>query len=70
MKKPSMKREIAVDYWLPEARVIYFYATNGAAASFHEFGRVRAEDGPSQWALTVDPRFDFHEILQYMEQHP
>jgi hypothetical protein len=59
-----MKCGVAVTLKLEEYNMITLYATPDAAADFAQFG-----DGGSKYTLYTDPRFDFKEIVRYIENY-
>jgi hypothetical protein len=68
-QKPTPKREVAVSLVIPILRNIYFYATNDALADFKSFGNI--EDGVErdEYQVTVDVRYDFQEVLDYISNY-
>lgn len=69
MNKPQMKREVAVDLYYGGAWIV-FYSTRDALADVQPFGQVTAyTDIPDKYVLRVDTRFDFSEVLDYMENY-
>jgi hypothetical protein len=63
-----MKCEVAVTLKLEEYNMITLYATPDAAADFAQFGDLSG-DGGSKYTLYADPRFDFKEIVRYIENY-
>lgn len=70
MKKPAMKRKLAITSSMPSMKAISFYADKDISDLLEEFGKVfsRAEEGfPDSRTLYVDPRFEFKEVMEYMK---
>ena len=69
MSKPVMQREIAIKHSIKQTSggVIYFYATNDAAADAEEFGTVETQPSQNCFRLEVDPRFNFDDVVAYIE---
>lgn len=70
MKKPVMKRKLAITNLVPSMRIVSFYADKDTADSLKEFGKVFSnteEDLRDSHELYVDPRFDFEDVVEYME---
>ncbi len=66
--KPQMKREVAVDYH--DGRRILFYSTRDALSDIQSFGQITPYTTVSdKYTLLVDTRFDFSEVLDYMENY-
>jgi len=68
MKKPRMKREVAIVEISQIINCIVLYASREAAQEFAEFGKMVSDDN-EKWFLYVDLRFDFHEVLQYIKNY-
>lgn len=64
--KPQMKREVTVTIALDLVRTIYFYGTPDSAIQFGDFGEVVRGRRRNLYELTVDARFDFDEVLAYI----
>jgi hypothetical protein len=68
MDKPIPKREVAVYTVIQAVRQINFHATNDAVTEFDEFGtRVDAGGILGGYSLYVDSRYDFDEVLAFIE---
>lgn len=67
-EKPQLKCEVAIDIILPTARMIYFYASADAISDFRDFGFVR-DVGRWGHLLCVDARYDFAEVVKYIENY-
>ena len=67
MEKPQPKREVAIK--LKTATLIVISATKDAANDLKEFGKMQYfEDSQDYW-LAVDPRYDFDEVVKYIENY-
>lgn len=67
MNKPKPKKEVAIKW--TKSKLIVFTATQDAANDLKEFGKLQYfEDSQDYW-LAVDPRFDFDEVIQYIEEY-
>lgn len=70
MIKPVMKQDVAVLTSVENSKMIVFYATNDAVTEFVDFGEViKRPDGKNKYNLYVDPRFDFAEVLAYIQNY-
>lgn len=70
MKKPIMKKEVAVDTVATSVRAITFYSTQDASIEFEQFGRLKPLEGyRDEYLLIVDARFDLQEVLAYIEAY-
>ena len=68
MNKPTPKREVAVRFKLEMLRLICFYSTEDAITEFETFGTIAIDpDITNCYTLLVDARFDFGEVLAYIE---
>ena len=68
MQEPRMKSKIGIDVSFPSTRSIYFWATQDAAEYLKRFGALRGfDDGSSRYHIEVDARYDFAEVLTYIE---
>lgn len=68
--KPQMKKEAAVFTAVPSVRIINFDGTPDAARDFASFGKVTQwADYPDRYQLAIDARFDFYEVLRYIEDY-
>lgn len=66
MEKPKIKRELAIMSAFKNSYTIFFYATPDTASSIKEFGKV-AFYGNDLYDITIDRRFDFDEVLNYIK---
>jgi hypothetical protein len=68
MDKPKMKRKIGISEYYKETMTIRFNATLNAThiKEIKEFGRLEDFIKEDSWRLTVDSRYDFDEVLQYL----
>lgn len=64
-----MKREVQVSFANDLVGHIVFYATNDAVSAFKGFGDLSHAQFLNQWDLFVDARFDFDEVLAYIENY-
>ena len=70
MTKPTIKHEVAVKDVLPGLKIIYFYATNDAVTEFMEYGLVEPTNTHHDlYRIDVDSRFDFDEVLEYIQNY-
>jgi len=67
MEKPQIKAEVAVRWAPASTGLIYFYASLDALPEFTGFGSVMPGQLANEWVLSVDPRYDFDEVLAYMK---
>ena len=68
MKKPKMKRNVAITNQFEEQGIIYFYASDTIAECAKEFGKARSYTGKAEcWILDVDARYDFYDVLAWLE---
>ena len=68
MSKPVMKTDIAIDWAGKTTRIMYIYATAEALADIARFGDV--EEAPyGQHLLRVDARYDFDDVVAYIENY-
>jgi hypothetical protein len=68
MNKPKIKKELAVRDYNERYRWIAVNATNDAIQEYAEFGDVHCIDR-EKYTLQVDARFDFEEVLAWMQSH-
>jgi hypothetical protein len=70
-KKPVRKREVATETVLESQHLIYMTATRDAAEDMWQFGFMRdlSESRPDWYQLEVDPRYDFNEVLEYIQHY-
>lgn len=69
-KKPTMQKEVAIEAVVPSAALVSFYATGDAASEFADYGRLtKAESIPNLYYLYVDRRFDFDEVVAFIENY-
>lgn len=70
MNKPVMKQEVAIQGYNETFRVITFYATQDAVTEFEGFGRIKNfDDIRDKYNLYMDARFDFAEVLAYIQNY-
>ncbi len=71
MKKPTMKQEVKVtDALGGSVRTIYFYSTADAVSEFESFGLLEKwADKTDYYQLEVDARFDFDEVVRFMNAY-
>lgn len=75
-KKPMTKKEVTVTEYFKESRIIHLYASRDAAQGFTEFGTLwtgadlgSANPPPDYYMLIVDARFDFDEVIEYIQNY-
>lgn len=66
--KPQMKRTIGISLVHQRDRTIIFYAPEWAAQAVSEFGGLDSF-GVEKWRLIVDARYDFPEVVSYIENY-
>lgn len=67
---PVMKREVAVASENENQFLITFYSTRDALADIQQFGEVYPFSSTSEkYFLYVDRRFDFADVLAYIENY-
>jgi hypothetical protein len=69
VKRPTMKKEVAISVVSETVRAIYFYATQDAASEFAEFGQMGNANGTNHYRLEVDARFDFQEVVSFIRDY-
>ena len=70
MEKPTMKREVAIQSVFNSQGLqpsIVFYASPDAVYEFQVFGEIMPWG--SGYKLFVDPRYDFDEVVKYIENY-
>ena len=68
MDKPKMKKDVFVESAFEVTGYIAFFATKKIADNASEFGHMYPiGDVPNKYALNVDPRYDFGEVLDYIQ---
>lgn len=68
--KPQMKREVAIVFHYEPLRQVTFYATADAVTEFKEYGNIRTDPDRSEcYILIVDARYDFGEVLAYIQNY-
>lgn len=68
--KPVQKRKAAVRLVSKAANMILFNATEEAAAEFESFGEMELVRNVSgYYSLFVDARYDFDEVLAFIEAY-
>lgn len=69
-KKPQIKREVSIQIVLHSVRMIAFYSTGDAVTEFYEFGVVMPDsDTPNRYRLYVDARYDFAEVIDFIQNY-
>lgn len=66
--KPKPKREVSITTIAPTFRSIYFYASEDAVNDFRSFGSVTSM-GKESYRLEVDARYDFQEVVEYIQNY-
>lgn len=69
-----MRQQCAVSFSSDLVRLISFAAPLEIANEFRPFGRFLDEENrllstPNEYTLLVDPRFDFAEVLDYIQKY-
>lgn len=69
--KPRPKKTVAVRHAFKLVRLIEFVSDKTTAIEFKQFGAFLDEDTHrvDEFVLLVDPRYDFDEILNYIENY-
>ena len=68
--KPQPKSEMALDWYSQNQMVIYFYASKDALEDIKDFGLIiPGGKGNEHYWLTVDSRYDFNQVLQYIKDY-
>lgn len=67
MKKPTMKRVTTVTFSNKTNGFIEVYTTKQIAKALKKFGNVAGAGIKDKYMLTVDARYDFDEVLEYVE---
>ena len=62
-----MKRHVAISTAIEGQGFIAFYANDLIAAKMSDFGQLRAGQADAYYHLCVDPRYDFADVLAYLE---
>lgn len=68
MPKPVMKRKIGITCELQITKSVFFDASQEDAEKFKDFGALEKRDRENHWHLKVDARYDFQDILDYIEE--
>ena len=69
-QEPLMKREVAVEFYYEPIRHINFYATADAATEFEQYGTLLPDPNRRDgYRLEVDARYDFGEVLAYIQNY-
>ena len=66
LKEPEMKTKLAIDWSDKDQRVIYFFTDEEIAKPLKKFGSLNNSGTPNKYRLSVDGRFDFKEVLEYV----
>ena len=70
MTKPKMKREVAIVFNYEPIRHIVFYATTDAVTEFELYGDIVPDINRSErYTLYVDSRYEFAEVLAYIQNY-
>lgn len=69
MKKPTLQREVGIVRIFNRARVITFNATQDSSTEFEGFGNLSYSVSMKYYTLTVDARYDFDEVVKYIEEY-
>ena len=69
MVKPTPKKEVAIDWASESDKIIFFYSTLDALDNFVSFGNVTEWTRQNYYRLKVDSRFDFNEVLEYIQKY-
>lgn len=71
MSKPTPKREVSVESYVKEYGWIRFYSSQDTVTEFMTFGKIHDESflKPNFYWLVVDTRYDFDEVLEYIERY-
>ena len=67
MEKPQPKKEVAVSFYSELTRQIRFNATKDAVEDFKVFGLVYMIY--NEYGLIVDSRYDFNEVIAYIQNY-
>lgn len=66
--RPKIKRNVSVKNSWPAIMAIDFYASTHVAQTFDEFGTLEDMTGDLK-RLTVDGRYDFQDVLYYVDEY-
>ena len=69
IKRPVPQKEVAISFILESYRLILFYASLDAASDMQEFGDVRPGNRKSFYQLVVDARYEFSDVVAYIENY-
>ena len=69
MDKPKPKSEVAIHTAIEFTRSIFFFASKDAMDDFREFGHMSQDKEGGLICLSVDARYDFNEVLKYIENY-
>lgn len=67
MNKPNSKREVAIKHSIPLLWTIYLYASKDAVSDINDFGELLPVSTEDLYRLEVDRRYDFDEVVKYIE---
>jgi hypothetical protein len=68
--KPVPQKEVAIDMIVRMLGLIVFYASNDAITEFAQFGHiVKHTETPEKYDLFVDARYDFDEVVKFIESY-
>ena len=69
MEKPEKKRKVAVSWSNKGMGVIRFYASADVAKEFEGYGDLKLREDGGECRLIVDPRYDFDDVLSYLQNY-
>lgn len=69
MDKPTMKRHVGITTQIESSRFIAFTANGTIAAKMADYGTLykHGDLERDSYHLCVDPRYDFADVLAYLE---
>lgn len=68
-QEPQMECEVAITKIYPIARKICFYGTSDAISDFSRFGSLLYGNESEECLIQIDGRYNFSEIVEYMETY-
>jgi hypothetical protein len=70
MEKPKPKREVAITNIFKFNNEIWFQASQDSANDLEEFGTIIKRADRKEWySIRIDSRYDFDEVLKYIENY-
>lgn len=69
MEKPRPKKEVAIQTAIKTTRTIFFFASKDAIEEFKDFGHISQDINGGLIVLNVDMRYDFDEVVNYIENY-